>query len=119
MKIKILFLEEDDEEEDEAEESGTDEGGDEVNSKAYTIKYSNEVSNTPTRITLQLANNAVQQPLQPTPIKKGRRGKIQRKKVSYYKTTTPVIQFVYELVLRPKYLLLLLVIINLLVKENK
>ena len=55
-----------------------------MNSKAYTIKYSNEVSNTPTRITLQIANNAVQQPLQPTPIKKGRRGKIQRKKVKYF-----------------------------------
>ena len=76
----FFYVEDDDDEDDEGEETGSEE---EPNKTSYTIKPSTEVTNTPTRITLQLSNNTTtnQTPITTT-VKKGRRGKIQRKKVT-------------------------------------
>ncbi|XP_066913909.1 uncharacterized protein [Clytia hemisphaerica] len=79
-KKRENMSEDDDDEDDEGEETGSEE---EPNKTSYTIKPSTEVSNTPTRITLQLSNNITttnQTPITTTTVKKGRRGKIQRKK---------------------------------------
>lgn len=68
IKKRENMSDDDDEEEDEVEESGSDEEA--SKSASYTIKYSHEVSNTPTRITLQLSNSNAPVPI----IKKGKKG---------------------------------------------
>lgn len=96
FQFSIYFAKEDDDE-DEDDESGTDEDSNNKSSASYTIKYTNEVSTIPTRITLQLSAQNLQSAesmVMPTPIKKGRRGKIQRRKV--FDNTVRLKTFIYQ-----------------------